>query len=397
LSFDLRKAAHLLAPALASIVASDHVWAQDTRDDFDEVVVSAQKREENLQSAGLSVSVLSGDDLQAMGVRNTSQLEQLLPNSTVVSDRPGQSNLVLRGIGTPIEGPGVDQGIAIYIDGVQIDSPIVSLFSLLDLERVEVLRGPQGTLYGRNAIGGVVNLISKRPGDEFAGHARAGAGNYGLWEGGLSVEGPLVPGVLSGRISGIYQHNNDGWFDNNAFDIIGENVPDNGETTNATARGMLLYQPGENLEIALSGDYSMTDTSGPAWQPLDDVNAVAKASSLQGIVVPVYAEDDGDVFALAHNLDTINDTRVYGAGLTVNYGVNDRMELVSVTGYRENEIEFLEDIDASPYRYLEVVSDSKARSFSQEVRLHYSGNRFDGSARSVSCRKSIPPKVVDVA
>ena len=378
MSFDLRKAAHLLAPTLASIVASHHVWAQDTRDDFDEVVVSAQKREEDAQSATLSVSVISGDALQTMGVRNTSQLEMLVPNSTVVSDRPGQSNLVLRGIGTPIEGLGVDQGVAIYVDGVQVDSPIVSLFSLLDLERVEVLRGPQGTLYGRNAIGGVVNLISKRPSDEFVGQARAGVGNYGLLEGGLSVEGPLVPGVVSGRIAGIYQDNDDGWFDNNAFNVIGENVPDNGETTNATARGMLLYRPAQNLEISLSADYSMTDTSGPAWQPLNDVNAVAKAASLQGIVARVYSEDDGDVFSLAHNLDTINDTRVYGAGLTVDYQVNDRLELVSVTGYRENEIELLEDIDSSPYRYLEVASDAEARSFSQEVRIHYSGERVDG-------------------
>jgi iron complex outermembrane receptor protein len=340
--------------------------------------VTAQKREEDPQRVALSLSVLQGDVLQSMGVQNTTQLEEIIPNMTVLSDRPGQSFPAIRGIGTPIEGLGVDQGVAMYVDGVQVDSPIANILSVLEIERIEVLRGPQGTLYGRNAIGGVINIVSRKPSEQFSGRIRAGIGNYSSWEGSLSAEGALVPGILAGRIGAAYHENRDGWYRNNAVEFIGENVEDNGVTKNGTVRAMLDYQPAENLRVSLSGDYSKTDTSGPPWKPLDDVNALAKASSLQGIVVPIYTEDDPDIFALAHNLDSLNDTRVYGGGLTINYLLSDRSELVSITGYRENNLRILEDIDASPYRYLEVASDGTARSISQELRFHYSGSRVDG-------------------
>ena len=366
-----------LVAALASVLPC-HAASSQKSDTLDEIVVTAQKREENLQRIALSLSVMQGDVLRTMGVQNTTQLEEIIPNMTVRSDRPGQSFPSIRGIGTPIEGLGVDQGVAVYIDGVQVDSPIVNILSVLEVERVEVLRGPQGTLYGRNAIGGVINIVSKTPSQEFSGRVRAGIGNYSAWEGGLSVEGALVPGLVAGRIGAAYHENRDGWYRNNAADFIGENVADNGATKNGTVRAMLDYQPAENLQISVSGDYSRTDTSGPPWKPLDDVNALAKASALQGIIVPVYSEGDPDVFALAHNLDSFNDSRVYGAGLTIDYRLSNRIELVSITGYRENELEILEDIDASPYQYLEVASDATARSVSQELRFHYSDERVDG-------------------
>lgn len=341
-------------------------------------MVSAQKREEDPQRIALSLSAVSGDVLQAMVVQNTNQLAEIVPNFTIRSDRPGQSFPSVRGIGTPIEGLGVDQGVAIYIDGVLMDSPIFNVASVLDVERVEVLRGPQGALYGRNAIGGVVNIISKKPGDETAGHLRAGIGNYNFREGSFSVGGELVPGVFSGRIGAVYQENREGWYRNDAVNFTGESVGDIGARKNGSARLMLDYQPAEKLQMSLSGDYSINNALGPAWQPLDDVNALAKAAALDGIVVPVYSEDDGDVFAVAHNLESFNDARAYGGGLTINYLLSERIELVSVTGYRENELELIEDIDASPYKYLEVASDAAAESFSQEFRFHYMEERFDG-------------------
>ncbi|MGI9265352.1 MAG: TonB-dependent receptor, partial [Gammaproteobacteria bacterium] len=354
--------------------------AQEGHDVLDEIVVTAQKREEVLQRAAVSVSVVSGDLLERIGANNSTQLAEIVPNLTVRTERPGQSFPVIRGIGTPIEALGIDLGVAVYIDGVQVDSPSANLFSVIDLERVEVLRGPQGTLYGRNAVGGVINLISRTPGEEFKGRVRAGIGNFEFREIAVSVEGALIPGTLTGRISGSYQENRDGWYRNNAGQFIGERVPDNGLAENGTARTMLIYQPVEHMEIRFSGDYSKTDASGPAWQPLDDVNALAKASSSQGIFLPVYSEEDGDISQLAHNLNTLNNTRLYGGGLTISYTLDDRSELVSVTGYRKNELELLEDLDASPYRYLEVADKANARSISQELRYQYSGDRSRGVA-----------------
>lgn len=368
----------MLVAAFAIFWPGHVLQGQETPDDLEEVTVTAQKREEDLQSIALSVSVVPGDLLERMGVNNSTQLAEIVPNLTIRTERPGQSFPVIRGVGTLIEGLGIDQGVGIYVDGVQVDSPIANLVSTFDLERVEVLRGPQGTLYGRNAIGGVINLISRTPGEEFQGRVRAGVGNFSFREIGLSAEGALIPGMLSGRISGVFQENSDGWYRNDAHQFIGTAVADNGATENGTARTMLVFQPADRVDIRLSADYSRTDASGPAWQPLDDVNALAKASSLQGLVLPVYSDEDEDISRLAHNLDTINNTRLYGGGLTINYSFNDRSELVSVTGYRENEIEILEDIDASPYRYLEVSSSGSARSFSQELRYQYSGDSLFG-------------------
>ncbi len=374
----LRNLLRILFAVLTILTPGQIIRAEALSAVLDEVVVTAQKREENLQIAGVSLSVLPGDMLERIGVYHSSQLAEIVPNLTIRSERPGQSFPVIRGIGTPIGSLGLDQGVAIYVDGVQVDSPVANLINIFDLQRVEVLRGPQGTLYGRNAVGGVINLVSRAPGEEFSGRVRAGIGNFSAREIAMSAEGALVPGKLHGRISGVYSENSDGWYRNDADRFIGEKVADNGAKEMGTARTMLIYQPADDVEIRFSGDYSKTDASGPAWQPLDDVNALAKASAMQGLDLPVYSKENANVSRLAHNLDTLNNTRLFGGGLTIDYAVTDRAQLVSVTGYRENEIEILEDIDASPYSYLEVASEGAARSFSQEFRYQYLGDNSSG-------------------
>ena len=160
-----------------SIMAPGHsLQAREAPSILEEVKVTAQKREDSLQRVAASVSVLPGDLLQRMGVSDSSQLAEVVPNLSIRTERPGQSFPVIRGIGSPIQSLDVDPGVAIYLDGVQVDSPVANLVSVLDLERIEVLRGPQGTLYGRNAIGGVINLVSRIPQDAFTGRARAGVG-----------------------------------------------------------------------------------------------------------------------------------------------------------------------------------------------------------------------------
>lgn len=373
-----RKCLAFLAIAIASTYPVDSATAESSVDVFDEVVVTVQKRTEDLRSTAASVSVASGELMRQMAVRNSTQLEEFIPNLTVQSSRPNQSFAVIRGIGSPVEGLGVDQGVAVYVDGIQIDTPVANLFSVLDLEQVEVLRGPQGTLYGRNAVGGVINLISRRPGQEFNGRLLAGIGNYGFREIGVSVEGGIVPEVLAGRIGVVSHENSSSYFRNNAYQFIGENVADNGALESATVRGLLDFEPAANLRAVLSVDYTSTDTSGPATQPLGDVNALAKTMALDGLLLPIYSEDDGGVYALAHNLETLNYSRVYGAGLIINYYPGDRVELVSITGYRDSDLRLLEDLDASPHRYLEVASQATARSVSQELRFQYSGERLEG-------------------
>ncbi len=361
-----------------SLAPVPSTYAEEAPLALEEIVVTAQKRAENLQLAPVSVAVLSGELLEQMGVRQSAQLAEVVPNLSVRSERPGQSFPFIRGVGTPVQGLGLDQGVAVYVDGVRVDSPVANLVSVLDLERVEVLRGPQGTLYGRNAIGGVINLVTRTPEPTKSGRVRLGLGNYSLREIGVSGEGALVPGSLTGRASVVFHENRDGWYRNDAVKTIGEHVPDNGATDSGTARMILRYEATERLMLRLSGDYTSTNASGPAWQPLSDVNALAKSLSLQGLDLPIYSKPDGDIRRLSHNIDSLNDSRFSGGGLTVNYRLSERSDLTSVTGYRSNDIEILEDIDASPFRYLEVASKGSARSFSQEFRYHYSDDGVEG-------------------
>lgn len=357
-----------MALAIAATTLSSLATAQT----LEEVIVTAQKRVESLQEVPISITAVDGDVLEAMGMRNTGQLAEITPNLTIQSDRPGQSFPAIRGVGTPIKGPGVDQGVAIYLDGVQVDSSGANLLSVLDLQQVEVLRGPQGTLYGRNAVGGVINMTSRRPSDEFQGYIKGGIGNYGSWETGASLEGSIIDDTLSGRISGIMLEN-DAYFKNRT-----PGVDDNGASEDVTVRGTLLWTPTEKLDVTFSADYSETNTSGPAWRTVGISNHQANAAALAGLFVPVFKEPDNDKSKLSHNLNSLNDSEIYGASITFNYELSDKIDLVSITGYRETEQELLEDLDASPYRYLEVASATDFNNTTQEFRLHYTDDSIAG-------------------
>ncbi|GAB3103672.1 TonB-dependent receptor [Aestuariicella hydrocarbonica] len=356
-------------PLALCINAATHAEGQTYA--LEEIVVTAQKRSENLQSTAMSVDAFSGSILSASGVSNTSQLAEMTPNVTIMSERPAQAEPYIRGVGSPLDGPGIDQGVAIYLDGVQLDSPATNLFSVLDVAQVEVLKGPQGTLYGRNALGGVISITTKTPSEEFGGSISAGVGNFGGHEVSASLEGGLTEN-LKGRISGYYQ-SRDGYIDNTApgFDDLGQHEQ-------STFRGKLVYTPTDKLEITLAADFSESESSGPAYQPTSVVTARAQAAALGGLVVPTYTESDGDIYQLQHNLDGSSDNGSNGGSVTVNYTINDTWELISITGYREAEFTGMEDLDASALDYLHVATDNQADSLSQEVRLHLSTNKLTG-------------------
>lgn len=339
---------------------------------LEEVVVTAQKRSESLQEVAVSITAIGGDILQAMGMRTTTDLAQITPNMSIQSDRPGNSFPSIRGIGTPIKGPGVDQGVAIYLDGVQVDSAGANQFSVMDLQQVEVLKGPQGTLYGRNAVGGVINMTSRKPSDEFEGYVRAGVGDFNAWEVGASVEGPLIEDKLSGRISGMVLEN-DGYFENRV-----PGVDDLGDSEDVIVRGTLLWTPTDSLEVTFSGDYSETKTSGPAWRSIGINNHQANAAILGGIVAPVFREPDNDKHKLSHNLDSLSESEIYGGSVTIDYALSETIDLISITGYRESEQDLLEDLDGSPNDYLHVASQNAFENLTQEFRLHYTDDSLKG-------------------
>ncbi len=162
---------------------------------IDEIIVSARKRDENIQNVPISMSAFSGDDIDRLSIRDISGTADFIPNVAFLEGGPGaggSSLIYIRGIsGAGIDSSRVDPGVGVYIDGVYLPRAQGGIRDLLDLERLEVLRGPQGTLFGKNTIGGAIHLITKKPSDEFYGDGRITIGNYNALETKLKVNVPL--------------------------------------------------------------------------------------------------------------------------------------------------------------------------------------------------------------
>jgi iron complex outermembrane recepter protein len=171
----------LLASSLIAIAAAQPVLAQDATANeqlsSSEIVVTAQRREETLRDVPISITALSGDTLAEAGIQDTERLSNLTPGLLVQRSVVGK--ISIRGVGNENYTISGDPGVAVHSDGIYVARAAAGLFDLFDISRVEVLRGPQGTLYGRNATGGVINVIPNAPDDEYAGRVAAEYGNYG--------------------------------------------------------------------------------------------------------------------------------------------------------------------------------------------------------------------------
>ena len=184
----LRTASHLaLTSAILSglaiaapAAAQDAAPMADEAEDGGEIIVTARRREESLQDVPISVTAISGDQLEATGAVDITVLQQQAPNMTMQIARGSNSTLIgfIRGVGQQDPLWGFEPGVGIYVDDVYIARPQGAVLDIFDVERIEVLRGPQGTLYGRNSVGGAVNYVTKKLGNEFGGKVKVGYGSY---------------------------------------------------------------------------------------------------------------------------------------------------------------------------------------------------------------------------
>ena len=203
----------LLAAATLAATISLPAPAQNV---LEEVIVVAQKREENLQDTAIAITAVTGDMMDSLNIRNSSDYEAIVPSLSV---RTSPSRLFIRGVGRVTNSLGTDPGIAVYLDEVYTaEFTVLSRATSLTTQRVDVLRGPQGTLFGRNTTGGAVSVTSLRPTDEFEHHVRATAGDYGRIDVGASSSGPITDD-LRYRVYG-YRNERDGYIDNKSGDDI---------------------------------------------------------------------------------------------------------------------------------------------------------------------------------
>lgn len=208
----------------------------------EEIIVTSQKREEKLQDVPISIQAFSGESVAARGIETTAQLSQIVSGFQATS-MAGFALLYIRGVGTDQFIPSADPSVAQYVDGIYIVTGHGGAQTLASIERVEVLKGPQGTLFGRNATGGAISIITREPGNDFEGVAEGELGNYGRQSAKVSFSGPLTD-WLSASIAGIVSEK-DSFYTSDRFDLL----PDKTKA----ARGKINFHPTENFSIGITG------------------------------------------------------------------------------------------------------------------------------------------------
>ena len=218
-----------------------------------DVVVTARRRSEQVQNVPIPISVVGVKELDNTGSFNVARLQQLQPTLQFYSTNPRNSSVNIRGLGAPLglTNDGIDQGVGVYIDQVYLSRVAVATLDFLDVQQIETLRGPQGTLYGKNTVAGAINITSKPPSFTFEGRAEVSAGNLAFKQAKASISGPLSDNlaarigiVTTGRRGTVYNVATNTWV--NSQDNIG-------------ARAAFLWKPTDTLNLTLSGDYSRQD------------------------------------------------------------------------------------------------------------------------------------------
>jgi iron complex outermembrane receptor protein len=344
-----------MLPAQAQVVSKGSLV-------LEELIITARKREQNLQDVAVGVSLLSGKALAEAQLQNAAELTALVPTLNLqASSGPGTSSFNIRGIGTRSFAAGVEPSVSTMLDGVVMASSGMSFIDLVDIERVEVLRGPQGTLYGKNASGGVVHMITSDPTQELSGVVAVTAIEQDEYRLDGTISGPITD-HLSFRLTG--NRVDDGGWATNAFD--GKDI-NNSESW--TVRGKLLWVVNEDLEFLWSSDFSDSECNCTALSVRSIMASASQEALLEELLPVVPAKDSQDV---NNDQETYSDVAASGHSLTVNWSLAD-YQLTSITAWRDWENESIVDFDRRPTNPLSlsfpVLPFSEQEQFSQELRL----------------------------
>lgn len=355
--------ASLVAPLDVALAQSLEGSGADGRAGVEEIMVTARRRVESLQDVPIAVSAFSESRISELQADTLSGLQYSVPNFYFDEGDASNAVVYLRGVGQNDSLAFADAGVGIYVDDVFIARSQAAFLELFDVERVEVLRGPQGTLYGRNTIGGAVKFISRKPTDDVEGYFEAGYGNYDFFTARGRVSGPLVEGVLRAKAAVSFT-SRDG-YNSNAF--TGQ---DDGDQQTLSGRLGLYYTPNEDIDIALTfdGRRDRPDTSrSPALTTpatgFSDISTFPPTS--QTFQVP------GNPFDVNANANGLSDIDAYGITLQAGWQITEALRLDSITSYRGFDFDLKLDTDGTPLPLLDVLVLQEQSQFTQELRLTY--------------------------
>lgn len=380
-------------PAILCVLLIGGVLAAPVRAaEIEEVVVTAEKRESTLQDTPIAVTAVTRDDLEVRGLDDFAQLQFAVP-ALVFAKIADMAQITMRGIGVDISTMDAEPGVALYADGVYRGGLTSSSSLLFDLERIEVLRGPQGTLYGRNSTGGSLNVISRLPGEQPSFEASVLYGDYDRTRVELSGDAPVVPGTLALRGAVAYD-THDGYADN-AFTGRKE---DDAESTFAKVAAVI--DPSDSVELILRGEYTDSKIGGPPFIATDDhpvpplflstgnpggilsipgtICGAQSCAELLGLNLSPPGVGSDNPRHLYSDGRTQFDRESYGVSATLDWDVTEGLTLKSITSY----FEIKQDGDQSnndgvDISYLTDNFRQKNEEWSQEFTLSGSAGRFD--------------------
>ena len=335
---------------------------------IEEVVVTARKREEGLLEAPLSVSALSRSELQRLQVDDLGGLQRVVPNLALNMGDAANAIIYVRGVGQRDSLSFADPGVGVYLDDVYLGRAQGAFLDVIDVERIEVLRGPQGTLYGRNTIGGAIKYVSARPSQEPLFDVEAGFGNYDERMAKAVLSGPLGDGGnLLGRVTVAYGAH-DGYTDN-SHPPAGDT---DGDRDSLAWRAQLNYAPNDEWAFNLALDQSVSD-------PRRSVTPARVTSGPVLVAATVAKEPSADPFEVEADFNDLEKLEVQGASLGMEYAITESVALKSVTAWREVEHRTHIDLDGTGFPIFGVLVDQDQEQFSQEIQLSFaSGQAFTG-------------------
>jgi iron complex outermembrane recepter protein len=355
--------AFLGGTARAQVAESSAPAALETADGtsgLGDIVVTAQKREQKLQDVPIAIAVVGGKSLEAAGAQSTLQLQTVAPSLNISSSAGGGVvRPSIRAVGASTNGPGIENSVATYIDGVYLASAVASFLTLTSIDRVEVLKGPQGTLFGRNATGGLINIITRDPTDDLSGSADLSYGNYQTLTARSYIAGPIVDGVKA-DLALQYTRQGDGY---------GTNLTtgnDNARTHHDfSARSKWLLYPTDSTKVTLTGDYAQYKKAiDYSPYPTNLVPFAFFTSPYTG--GPYNTQSDFE-----HRLKFSGG----GASARIEQAIGD-LSLISITAYRKSQFETGFDFDFTPDPFINIkIYRIAEKQFSQEVQLLSSSNK----------------------
>ena len=392
---------------------------------LEEIVVTARKRNESLQDTPISITALSSEDIKLRGIGDASEIADYTPNlvfdfTSAINPTSSAAAIYIRGVGQPDWSLPTDPGVGLYLDGVYIARSVGGVMDVVDVQNIEILRGPQGTLFGRNTIGGAINIVTKKPDDEFGGDVSVSAGSFNR----VNVRGQVnVP--VSDQFAfnaAVSSKKADGFVKNQ---LPGQ--PDWGDEDSLSWRAAARWRPAENVDVNFSYDGTRereTHTSNIHLVNHEDAflalvfNGVlgppdiASNPTRFGIVPDAVCADFADASRLTNptcfnsqwtvtrddpyrtwgllqtNVPELNsnasrplqpaaDLDLDGFGLNIDWSINDNLDFVSITSVRSLEGFWVRDEDGSPAEIVSTVNDFEQDQFSQEFQLK--GTAKDGA------------------